>query len=128
MRGAAGLGRTHAAHRNPGKWDSITQHNPAAQRDPVSGTYLIFYMGSTDNGTVHTGGGKCADDPATQPLCNQRVGLAYAKSPHGYVFDCKPSRYLSRQVWSNACGKACPWVGGLSKRRPFPLTHFCALS
>lgn len=65
----------------------------AVQRDPVSGAYLIFYMGSTDNGTVKTGGGKCADKPETQSLCNQRVGLAYSMSPNGWV-----STSLSRRL------------------------------
>ena len=40
-------------------------------------------MGSTSNGTVKTGGGKCADHPETKSLCNQRVGLAYSKSTSG---------------------------------------------
>jgi hypothetical protein len=64
-------------------WDALTQHNPAVQRDPITGTYLIYYMGSTDNGTVPTGGGKCAVNPEKQSLCNQRIGLATASSPAG---------------------------------------------
>lgn len=63
--------------------DYKTQHNPAAQRDPVSGTFLLYYMGSTDNGTDSTGGGKCATRPEQQTLCNQRVGLAKSASPAG---------------------------------------------
>ena len=66
-----------------GAWDGLTQHNPAIQRDPVSGTYLLYYMGSTDNGTVKTGGGACANEPETKPVCNQRVGLATATDPAG---------------------------------------------
>lgn len=66
-----------------GAWDGLTQHNPAVQRDPVSGTYLIYYMGSTDNGTAPTGGGQCADDPEHKSLCNQRVGMAYSATPSG---------------------------------------------
>ena len=44
----------------PGKWDALTQHNPAVQRDRATGVYLLYYMGSTDNGTVTTGGGECS--------------------------------------------------------------------
>ena len=67
----------------PGAWDELTQHNPAIQRDPVSGTYLLYYMGSTNNGTVKTGGGECANNPEKKSLCNQRVGLATATHPGG---------------------------------------------
>ena len=28
-------------------------------------------MGSTDNGTVKTGGGACATSPESKPVCNQ---------------------------------------------------------
>lgn len=66
-----------------GAWDGLTQHNPAIQRDAVTGTYLLYYMGSTDNGTVTTGGGACATDPQNKPVCNQRVGLATATDPGG---------------------------------------------
>ena len=66
-----------------GAWDGLTQHNPSVQRDAVTGTYLLYYMGSTDNGTVTTGGGACADSPQTKPGCNQRVGLATATHPAG---------------------------------------------
>ena len=69
--------------REPTAWDGFTQHNPAIQRDPVSGTYLLFYMGSTQNGTVTMGGGRCSDHPEHQSLCNQRVGLATATNPGG---------------------------------------------
>ena len=27
---------------NASSWDGTTQHNPAVQRDPVSGTFLLF--------------------------------------------------------------------------------------
>jgi hypothetical protein len=67
----------------PGAWDGLTQHNPAIQRDPLSGTYLLYYMGSTDNGTVTSGGGACKNEPQTKPVCNQRVGLATATHPGG---------------------------------------------
>ena len=49
-----------------GTWDGLTQHNPAVQRDAVTGTYLLYYMGSTDNGTTRTGGGACAQSPETK--------------------------------------------------------------
>jgi hypothetical protein len=65
------------------EWDSLTQHNPAVQRDPVSGTYLLYYMGSTNNSSKTKGGGRCASDPGHQSLCNQRVGLATSESPYG---------------------------------------------
>jgi hypothetical protein len=64
----------------PGAWDGLTQHNPAIQRDPVSGTYLLYYMGSTDNGTANPGGGPCVTNSAATSVCNQRVGRKYTSS------------------------------------------------
>ena len=64
-------------------WDSLTQHNPAVQKDPATGTYLLYYMGSTNNSTKTKGGGRCASHPESQSLCNQRVGLATSTSPYG---------------------------------------------
>jgi hypothetical protein len=66
----------------------ITQHNPDIQR-AADGTYLLFYMGSTANGTSHqncTLAGTDGDHhagglpPITQ---NQRIGIATATSPYG---------------------------------------------
>eukprot|EP00041_Stephanoeca_diplocostata_P009740 m.151947 g.151947 ORF g.151947 m.151947 type:complete len:501 (+) comp17877_c0_seq2:200-1702(+) len=68
---------------NTRAWDAVTQHNPAIQRDPVSGTYLLYYMGSTNNATASTGGGECATHPETKTLCMQRIGLATSTSPYG---------------------------------------------
>eukprot|EP01065_Artemidia_motanka_P028168 TRINITY_DN3340_c2_g1_i1.p1 TRINITY_DN3340_c2_g1~~TRINITY_DN3340_c2_g1_i1.p1 ORF type:complete len:457 (+),score=95.51 TRINITY_DN3340_c2_g1_i1:166-1536(+) len=62
-------------------WDSLTQHNPAAQRAP-DGTYLIFYMGNSVSGTADEGN-PCSADPSNVPVCTQRVGLATSKSPDG---------------------------------------------
>jgi hypothetical protein len=65
------LGPRSSAH-----WDGVTQHNPAMVRDPSSGTYLLYYMGSTRHD----------DDscPSTvQTACNQRIGLATSIDPNG---------------------------------------------
>lgn len=32
-------------------WDAVTTHTPSVQRDPVSGMYLIYYMGTMQNRT-----------------------------------------------------------------------------
>jgi hypothetical protein len=72
-------------------WDAATAHTPAAQRDPVSGNYLIFYMGTMQNRTNGKRGFPCLtnDNPpqATEYAggsdCQQRVGLAVSKDPAG---------------------------------------------
>lgn len=72
-------------------FDSITEHNPAAHRDPVTGTWLLFYMGSKQTPKSMSGssaprvsGGICTNASAPYAsVCNQRVGLATAASPSG---------------------------------------------
>lgn len=90
---------------NTSRWDAVTQHNPAIQRDPVSGTYLLFYMGSTNNATPSTGGGPCATHPETNTLCMQRIGLATSASPYGPlvpVYNTLPHYICVPQVPSNS--------------------------
>ena len=72
-------------------WDSATTHTPAVQRDPVSGMYLLYYMGTMMNTTNSKGGFPCLtnDDPPRPsdrsggPGCQQRVGLAVSRDPSG---------------------------------------------
>lgn len=74
------LGARSLAH-----WDGLTQHNPAVQRAP-DGTYLLFYMGSTESpgGAAHPGVLSCTKFPSMNiSVCRQRVGLATASSPDG---------------------------------------------
>ena len=40
-------------------WDAVTTHTPAAKRDPVSGMYLIYYMGTMQNETNSTYTANC---------------------------------------------------------------------
>lgn len=86
-------------------WDGVTQHNPAITRAP-DGTWLLFYMGSTQAGakpsnctwpkSVRPGASITRREleqlqEAQRPLSpensvlefNQRVGLATAKTPYG---------------------------------------------
>jgi hypothetical protein len=64
-----------------GPWDETTQHNPAVQYDPLSKTYLLYYMGSNGISTKATPTkGAC---PSNHSFCHQRVGLATAKHPNG---------------------------------------------
>jgi len=69
-------------------WDGLTQHNPAAQRAP-DGTYLLYYMGSTQSANHSAAGGgvgNCSwsiDHGINVSVCRQRVGLATAKAPGG---------------------------------------------
>ena len=68
------------------RWDGLTQHNPAVQRAP-DGTWLLYYMGSTDSPNASSTTGKvrvksCTKYPHTNiSVCRQRV--ATAKSPDG---------------------------------------------
>eukprot|EP00755_Sulcionema_specki_P001645 Sspe_Gene.3301::Locus_1080_Transcript_1_1_Confidence_1.000_Length_1223::g.3301::m.3301 len=72
----------------PSHWDGISLHNPAPARAP-DGTYLIYYMGTTATGVPTQGCNvshapfNCSSHPEQQPVCNQRVGLAYADTPYG---------------------------------------------
>ena len=67
-------------------WDGLTQHNPAVQR-AADGTYLLFYMGSTQSpSAANVSGGvrACALHPRQNvSVCRQRIGLATAQSPAG---------------------------------------------
>lgn len=72
-------------------WDAVTTHTPAAQRDPVSGMFLIYYMGTMQNRTNGKNGFPCLtndvppkpSDRSGGPGCQQRVGLAVSKDPAG---------------------------------------------
>lgn len=72
-------------------WDALTAHTPGAQRDPVTGYYLIYYMGTMQNASNKKAGFPClTNDTPPQPsdrasgaYCQQRVGLAVSKDPSG---------------------------------------------
>jgi hypothetical protein len=72
-------------------WDAATAHTPAAQRDPITGFYLIYYMGTMQNASNGKNGFPCLtndvppvpSDRAGGPDCQQRVGLAVSKDPAG---------------------------------------------
>ena len=69
---------------NDDSWDETTQHNPAVQYDPISKTYLLYYMGSHGNGTSgNPVECACPSNHSFHSLCNQRVGLATAQHPNG---------------------------------------------
>ena len=68
-----------ALRPRPGHWDSGAIHGPTVLRDPKSGLYLLFFMGTT----VNTPRPDCAADPAAAPMMNsssRRVGLAWSRS------------------------------------------------
>ena len=83
--------------RNQSNWDGVTQHNPAIVRDPASGTYLLYYMGST----IHTANDGGAAPPCPSPVqtaCNQRIGLATSNDPNGPWTQCG-NPILEPGVW-----------------------------
>ena len=61
---------------------SLNEHNPDAKRDPKSGLYLIYYMGSSckDPTSCPTSGKSSSGDNLE---FNQRVGMAWSHSPYG---------------------------------------------
>ena len=70
-------------------WDAVTTHTPSATR--IGEWYLIYYMGTMQNATNAKNGFPCLtndvpprpSDRAGGPACQQRVGLAVSKDPHG---------------------------------------------
>eukprot|EP00051_Salpingoeca_urceolata_P025641 m.463660 g.463660 ORF g.463660 m.463660 type:complete len:499 (-) comp20354_c0_seq10:37-1533(-) len=62
-------------------FDGVTVHNPDIRRAP-DGTWLLYYMGSTDNSTVSK---NCSTLGSSQSVLefNQRIGLATSKSLYG---------------------------------------------
>ena len=70
-------------------WDSLTLHNPTIARDPVDGTWLLYYIGNNPNNetkSVDCGGGDPVPVRADQlpvETLSQRIGLATSKSPSG---------------------------------------------
>ena len=60
-----------------GAWDAVTQHNPAAQRDPVTGMYLIYYMGSTTTSNASS----AAVFPSSTTTSNASSAAVFPSSP-----------------------------------------------
>ena len=72
--------------RNASKyWDGTTQHNPMIQRDPLTGKYLLYYMGNTnvvpDTPDYHICKKLVSNNVSS--VCTQRIGLATSDSPFG---------------------------------------------
>lgn len=62
-----------------GHWDSGAVHGPSITRDPASGLFLLFYMGTT----VTTLRPDCRANPSSLPVMNsssRRIGLAWSVS------------------------------------------------
>jgi hypothetical protein len=63
-------------------WDGLMTHNPTIHRCPRTGTYLLYYTGSTFSGTVPTDGPP-TDAQRLEARANQRIGLAVADDVSG---------------------------------------------
>ena len=58
-------------------WDALTAHTPSVQRDPTSGYYLLYYMGTMQNETNGKDGVPClTNDTPPKPSDRYEHGVA----------------------------------------------------